>query len=222
MSGFETDGYAVVPGILSGDECAAFARQFHLADAASGGTRCLLAQPWCAQLAGSLRAHPALAGHIGAERVAVQCTYFEKSADRNWLVPIHQDLSIPVAAHVAGPALRGWSQKEGTTYVRAPLEVLEELVAVRLHLDDCGPEDGPLCVVPGSHRRGIIADDDAIAMRKAGLEAVCLAAGAVLVLRPLLLHASSKGSGNGRRRVLHFVFGPRALPYGLSWHAATY
>lgn len=220
MSGFDTDGYAVVPDILSGDQCAAYAGQVHLADAASGGTRCLLAQPWCAQLAVSLRAHPALTGHIGAQRVAVQCTYFEKSADRNWLVPVHQDLSIPVAARVAEPALRGWSEKEGVTYVRAPLEVLQDLVAVRLHLDDCGPRDGPLCVVPGSHRHAIIGDDQAIALRKAGLETVCVAAGAAMLLRPLLLHASSKGSGNGRRRVLHVVFGPRNLPFGLVWNMA--
>lgn len=220
MSRFEADGYVVVPDILTGDECAAFAGQVHLADAAAGGTRCLLAQPWCAQLEARLRAHPALAPYIGGERVAVQCTYFEKSAERNWLVPIHQDLSIPVAGRVGEPALRGWSEKEGTTYVRAPLEVLQQLVAVRLHLDDCVKEDGPLRVVPGSHRHGIIGDDEAIVLRKAGLERVCLEAGAALVLRPLLLHASSKGSGNGRRRVLHFVFGPRELPFGLSWNAA--
>jgi hypothetical protein len=221
MSGFEKDGYAVVPYILTADECAGFASQVYLADAASGGTRCLLAQPWCAQLAARLRAHPALAEYIGAQRVAVQCTYFEKSAGRNWLVPVHQDLSIPVAGRVAEPALRGWSEKEGVTFVRAPLDVLQQLVAVRVHLDDCAEEDGPLRLVPGSHQRGMISDDDAIALRKTGLKTVCVAAGAVLVLRPLLLHASSKGSGNGRRRVLHFVFGSRELPFGLSWNAAV-
>jgi ectoine hydroxylase-related dioxygenase (phytanoyl-CoA dioxygenase family) len=99
--------------------------------------------------------------------------------------------------------------------------VLQQMLAVRVHLDDCGVEDGPLRVVPGSHTRGIIADNEAIALRIAGRETDCVAArGAALVLRPLLLHASSKGSGKGRRRVLHFVYGPRELPFGLSWHTA--
>ncbi|WP_182990142.1 hypothetical protein [Massilia sp. Se16.2.3] len=36
-------------------------------------------------------------------------------------------------------------------------------------------------------------------------------------MRPLVLHASSKASGTSLRRVLHIVFGPPALPYGLRW-----
>ena len=66
-----------------------------------------------------------------ADAVAVQCTYFEKSADRNWLVPIHQDLAIPVARRVEHPALRGWSHKEGSLFVQPPADVLAQLVAVR-------------------------------------------------------------------------------------------
>ena len=38
-----------------------------------------------------------------------------------------------------------------------------------------------------------------------------------MLMRPLLLHASSKATGASRRRVLHFVFGPPALPHGLAW-----
>lgn len=217
---FETNGFALVPAVLSDDECAGAASQVHLADPVAGGTRCLLSQPWCAALAASLRVHPALSACIPCDSVAVQCNYFEKSASRNWLVPIHQDLSIPVAARVAAPELRGWSEKEGVLFVRAPVSVLEQLVAVRVHLDDCGADDGPLRVVPGSHTMGVIAD--AAAARKSAGEKTCLVRkGAALVLRPLLLHSSSKGKGNGRRRVLHFVFGPRELPFGLRWNAAV-
>lgn len=38
-----------------------------------------------------------------------------------------------------------------------------------------------------------------------------------MAMRPLLLHASSKATGTSWRRVLHFVFGPAALPHGLAW-----
>jgi ectoine hydroxylase-related dioxygenase (phytanoyl-CoA dioxygenase family) len=215
---FALDGVTLVPHVLDAGACADVAANIHLTNPARGGARCLLEQPWCAALAQQLRVHPALAACLPTGHVAVQCTYFEKSAQRNWLVPIHQDLSIPVAARVDEPSLRGWSEKEGSLFVQAPVALLEQLVALRLHLDDCLDADGPLRVVKGSHLGGIVPNDVAIAAREAGQEASCTArSGDVLALRPLLLHASSKGSGNGRRRVLHFVFGPRALPHGLAW-----
>lgn len=212
----ERTGYAVVARVLSPDDCALAASRVQANSGA--GKRCLLAQSWCAALAGRLQAHAALGALIGADMVAVQCTWFEKSAQRNWLVPLHQDLSIPVAERVQDPALSGWSVKDAMQFVHAPPEVLEKLVAVRIHLDPCGVDDGPLRVVPGSHKHGVLSDEQAMALRAADGETVCaLPAGSALVMRPLLLHASSKGSGASARRVLHFVFGPHALPHGLRW-----
>jgi hypothetical protein len=40
-------------------------------------------------------------------------------------------------------------------------------------------------------------------------------------MRPLALHTSSKATGTGRRRVLHVVFGPPELPFGLQWQHAV-
>jgi hypothetical protein len=212
------DGYALRASILTPEECVQLASRLSFGGA---GARSLLAQPWCAALSERLRTHPTLEGMLESSMVAVQCSVFEKSAARNWLVPVHQDLSIPVAGRVADPALSGWSLKEGVQFVRAPAEVLAQLVAVRLHLDPCGIDDGPLRVVPGSHLHGVLSDDDALALRDAVGETVCLAPiGSALVMRPLLLHASSKGNGTGLRRVLHFVFGPRQLPHGLAWSEA--
>jgi hypothetical protein len=214
--GFSSAGFAVFDAVLPAEQCALAAQAVRLQGTA--GSRCLLAQPWCASIARSLRSKLDLAAVLAPDLVAVQCTYFEKSADRNWLVPIHQDLSIPVAARVESTTLSGWSLKEGVQFVRAPEEVLTQLIAVRLHLDVCGPDDGPLRVVPGSHLHGILDDAQAAQLRARIGETVCHAGiGAALVLRPLLLHASSKGSGTSLRRVLHFVFGPRTLPHGLRW-----
>ncbi|MDQ1811774.1 phytanoyl-CoA dioxygenase family protein [Massilia sp. CCM 9210] len=215
-------GYALAPDVLSPAECARLGELVQPVASVSGGTRCLLSQPWCAALAARLRADPALAACLDPDALAVQCTYFEKSAGRNWLVPMHQDLSIPVAARVDAPALRGWSVKEGAVFVQAPPALLRELVAVRVHLDPCSVGDGPLVVVPGSHRAGVIAPADLPAVRAATPAVACIAGvGGALVMRPLLLHASSKALGQSRRRVLHFVFGPRTLPHGLEWNVAV-
>ena len=218
MNTFLRDGFAVIPDVLDQDECVVLDGAVSALGTDSPGTRNLLAHDWCRALAARLRAHPDVAAAIPDGFIAVQCTYFEKSRDQNWLVPVHQDLSIPVRERVEHPALRGWSEKEGGLFVQPPLALLEQLVALRVHLDPCMEQDGPLQFVPATHTLGKIAAERAAAIKQAGPVVTCtLAPGGVLMMRPLALHASSKAAGTSRRRVLHFVFGPRTLPYGLRW-----
>lgn len=222
MHQLDTHGFTTIPRVLTDEDCERLLTYPVDLDPASAGSRCLLEQIWCRELVMQVRRHPQFAALLPASHVAVQCTYFEKSQARNWLVPIHQDLSIPVAERVAHPELRGWSEKEGSLYVQPPAELLEQLVAVRLHLDACGAEDGPLQFVAGSHRQGRIDAATAASLRRAGTLVTCTAArGDALVMRPLALHASSKASGSSLRRVLHLVFGPARLPYGLRWRQAV-
>jgi len=184
---------------------------------AQRGSRRLLDEAWCAGLARKVMAHPDVLDALPTRARVVQCTFFEKSAARNWLVPIHQDLSIPVLARVDHPALSGWGEKEGALFVQAPDGLLQQMLAVRLHVDHCSAEDGPLRVVPGSHVRGRVGPAQAALAGRATAVSVTAKRGDALLMRPLVLHASSKSSGAGLRRVLHFVFGPEVLPYGLAW-----
>ncbi|HJU40519.1 MAG TPA: phytanoyl-CoA dioxygenase family protein [Tahibacter sp.] len=218
---WHADGYALLPALVGPADCERLAVEADAAFAGAVGARNPLAQPWCRALAANLRTQPALRTLLPDGHVAVQCTYFSKSTTRNWLVALHQDLAIAVAERVDDVRLGGWSVKDGVPHVQPPADVLDALVAVRVHLDDCGARDGPLRVVPGSHRQGRLPDDGADRLRDAHGLVDCLAQrGDALALRPLLLHASSKASGASRRRVLHYVFGPRELPYGLRWHDA--
>ena len=215
---FEREGCAFFPSLLSAAECEAAVAALPADGERTAGTRRLLAQPWCRELAAGLRSRPGLAALLPADAVAVQCTHFEKSATLNWLVATHQDVSIPVAERVEHPDLRGWSAKEGSLYVQPPAELLQQMVAVRLHLDDCGEDDGPLQVWPGSHRHGLLPENLVAGFRATLLPRICVAPrGSAWAMRPLLLHASSKARGPSRRRVLHFLFGPARLPLGLRW-----
>lgn len=218
MHTFSNDGFAVVPQVLDQAECDALDAVISPIRTDSPGTRNLLAYEWCRVLAARLRSQPDIAAAIPDDFIPVQCTYFEKSRDQNWLVPVHQDLSIPVRERIDHPELRGWSEKEGSVFVQPPTAVLEQLVALRVHLDPCLEQDGPLQFIPATHTRGRIPAAQAAELKQAGPVVTCtLAPGGVLIMRPLALHASSKATGTSRRRVLHFVFGPRTLPYGLRW-----
>jgi hypothetical protein len=126
------------------------------------GTRRLLDIEWCARLADRLANDARLLEFLPANAHAVQCTLFAKTAESNWLVSPHQDLSIPVAERVDSPACSGWSHKQSHIFVQPPISALDNVLAVRLHLDDCDERNGALCVVPGSHRPGRLSPDGAL------------------------------------------------------------
>jgi hypothetical protein len=217
VSEFNKSGYFVIPGVIDtvlNRRLGAF-----LGGIASGaGSRRLLDEAWCAHLAGALRGDARIRSLLPRNAVAVQCTLFDKSPTKNWLVALHQDLSIAVKERVESPECSGWTEKEGHLYVQPPVSVLERLVAVRVHVDDCPAENGALRVVPHSHMEGRVDLSQAEALRQRhGETVVPVAQGGVLVMRPLLLHASSKATSLTPRRVLHFVFGPPKLPLGLEW-----
>lgn len=207
---FDADGHVVLPSLLDEPELAHLEAALPTEDLRAG-TRNLLYATWCASLAIRLKHDAQLAPLLPADPVAVQCTYFVKSEADNWLVALHRDLSIPVRDRIASPAWRGWSEKEGERFAQPPYAVLAGIVAVRLHLEDNTDTNGPLQVVPGSHRH--LGTD--------GERVSCLVRrGGAVVMRPLLLHASKKLLA-GRRRVLHFLFAGRALPDGARWAHAV-
>jgi ectoine hydroxylase-related dioxygenase (phytanoyl-CoA dioxygenase family) len=96
------------------------------------------------------------------------------------------------------------------------------MLTVRLHLDDCDASNGALRVIPGSHRHGRLESAQIPAIREATAELLCTAlAGDALLMRPLLLHGSSKSMSRSRRRILHLEYCSGTLPAGMEWHDAA-
>ncbi len=216
------EGYTAVAAVLDIEQITSVQQALKVVSLERAGTRNLLDFGWCRDLAGTIKSHNDIYANLPASAVAIQCTLFEKTEKRNWLVAYHQDLSVPVKERVEHPSLGVWSLKEGQHYVQAPTELLEKLVAVRVHLDDCGLENGPLRLVPRSHRQGRLDDAATRRFRATKGEIVCvIAKGNALLFRPLLLHASSKAKVSGQRRVLHFLYGPPLPGYGLRWQHAV-
>lgn len=209
---FNRDGYLVLENILSADELARVKQQLLDIDVESAGSRELLSESWCQGLANQLRHHPKLSPILPKASKAVQCTYFQKSLEKNWLVPLHQDLSIPVKEQFSKQGFTGWSKKQGGLFVQPPSVVASQIIAVRLHIDDCLQEHGPLRVVPTSHQTGRISEKDWPHVRDEKGEKECTVnAGGIIMMSPLTLHSSSKATKANGRRVLHFLFVPEAL-----------
>lgn len=155
---------------------------------------------------------------LGAPAFPINATYFDKTAGANWKVPAHQDLMMPVEREVASaPGFAGWSRKAGVVHVEPPVEVLARLVALRIHLDDCGSANGALAVVPGSHRRGKLRDAELAELTR-DLFTTCEArTGDVLLIKPLIVHRSSPATTPSHRRVLHIVYASEHPTPELHW-----
>lgn len=217
-SALERDGFFAIPKALPAalvDEIAAHCAHLNLDGA---GMRNLLKLSWVQETVCALRNNPMLKSLLESASVAVQCTLFDKNQHINWLVPFHQDLSIQ--ARKTGAALQNgrWTVKEGESYVQPPAEILEKALAVRLHLDPTTTSNGPLRVVPGSHHYGRLPSAACAELAATSTPIVCTAQrGDVLLMRPLLLHASSKSLSGSRRRILHFLFASPEPPAGIGW-----
>jgi ectoine hydroxylase-related dioxygenase (phytanoyl-CoA dioxygenase family) len=154
----------------------------------------------------------------GESCFAVRAIVFNKSEASNWKVAWHQDRVIAVKERIEVPGWGPWSVKLGVAHVRPPSHVLERMIALRLHLDDCGIDNGPLRVLPGTHRLGILSDAESAAVPRKN-EIVCAASrGDVILMRPLTVHASSSANKPGNRRVIHIEFASDQLPPPLEWY----
>ena len=154
--------------------------------------------------------------NFGKNYFCVKGIYFDKPPLSNWLVSWHQDLMISVDARQEISGFGPWSEKKGIKAVQPTRNFLENIVTARIHLDDCDVSNGALKVVPGSHRMGILQTEEIRMLDKK--VAVCeVPGGGVHLMKPLLLHSSSKSEAKKHRRVIHLEFASQELPGGLKW-----
>ncbi|MEY2427570.1 MAG: hypothetical protein QOJ40_455 [Verrucomicrobiota bacterium] len=212
-------GFALVPGLFPKSEVSRLLEI--LGPVAGAGRRGLLALPAASQLARSARILELVRFRLRAEPRAVRAIYFDKIPGANWLVAWHQDLTVAVRARAEVPGFGPWSVKSGVPHVQPPVGLLERMLAVRLHLDDCDESNGALRVLPGTHKFGLLSAEQIAELRRDVTEIVCRgSAGDVLLLRPLLLHASARSGGQRHRRVLHIEYAGFDLPAPLEWGEA--
>jgi hypothetical protein len=150
----------------------------------------------------------------------VRIVGFDKRATANWSLPWHQDRVIAVRERHDVPGFTNWSRKRGLWHCEPPREVLDRMLFVRVHLDDCDAGNGAMEIAPGSHRLGAVPESGVVAAAGGFGSEVCVAtAGDVLVLRMLTLHRSGRSESARPRRVLRVDFALDPLPAPLQWAA---
>jgi hypothetical protein len=204
-----TDGFEIVPSVLDQSEAAdaATVLQDPALKRSRAGARHLMSVPVVQQLARDSRLVTIAARFVGPEVVPFRATLFDKSPANNWLVVWHQDTALPLRERRDIPGWGPWSIKAGITYAHAPATALSRVVALRLHIDDSDAENGPLRVLPGTHRMGVLSDAEIGQLAREIPPVDCIVpAGGIVAMRPLLVHASSKAETTRQRRVLHIEY----------------
>lgn len=153
---------------------------------------------------------------FGERFFVVKSIYFDKPGSSNWFVAYHQDLTISVKERTDVSGFGPWTVKQGQFAVQPPLDILERNFTIRIHLDDTDETNGALRVLPGSHNRGVIRPD-AYSISEETADTCCVPAGGIMIMKPLLLHASSRSSSHRRRRVIHIELSNAELPDPLEW-----
>lgn len=148
----------------------------------------------------------------------VRAILFNKSAAANWYVTWHQDKTVAVSEVFEGNGWGVWSQKEGVLHAQPPVELLNSMVTVRIHLDSTPKENGCLKVIPNSHKLGILTPEQINSIVASETPVFCEAPKySALIMRPHILHASSKSEIPSNRRILHLEFSNWVLPNGITW-----
>jgi ectoine hydroxylase-related dioxygenase (phytanoyl-CoA dioxygenase family) len=212
------DGFEIVSSVLTHAEIDELRAVLSDLDIAPGHRNLMRRVPAVRALAESEKISALLADCLVSKCFPVRSIFFDKAPGANWLVPWHQDLSIAVKEKRDAPGFGPWSVKDGVPHVQPPLPVLESMVTLRLHLDDCDETNGTLRVIPGSHRHGRLSAAQIAEMRGRAAEVLCAArAGDALLMRPLLLHASAEAREASHRRVMHLEYAASPLTHGLEW-----
>ena len=202
-----SDGFEILENVLSTLECddlIAYLVEIQ-GPHRKAGIRGLMRHCKIAELASDPRMIAITKEISGRQLIPFKATLFQKAGRANWLVAWHQDTALPVERVTTDKDWGPFSVKDGVTFAHAPTSALSKILALRIHLDASTPENGPLRVIPGSHRNRICDEEFSKWTKRPSVECL-VGAGGVIAMSPLLIHASSKCVGDAPRRVLHIEY----------------
>jgi ectoine hydroxylase-related dioxygenase (phytanoyl-CoA dioxygenase family) len=217
----EVNGFSIVDNYLDRDSIDRLIQAIAAVDLTptQAGIRNLLELiPSVHTLASSSEIRSLVEPILGDNVCVVRGIFFDKQPTANWKVPWHQDLTIAVKNRLEVPNFHPWSVKGGIPHVQPPVRILEQMLTVRIHLDCTDESNGALKVIPGSHAQGRLTTVEIDRWKQSPASSINCEAGGILLMRPLLLHASSIAIAPNHRRVIHLEYATEPLPSGLEWY----
>jgi len=108
--------------------------------------------------------------------------------------------------------------KQGFQHVEPPFEIIENMITMRIHLDDVTVNNAPLLIAIASHKLGKIKQSEIDSAINDFEYHECIAnAGDIWLYSTPIIHASKRSNSSARRRVLQIDFSKDQLPNGLGF-----
>jgi hypothetical protein len=214
-SRFDADGYEVLRGVVSAPEIENFRAEF---DPSSPGDRLFFVAGAIGECVANGSMAAIAAARLGPTARPVRLILFNKSAETNWNLGWHQDRVIAVKERVDVEEFSNWSRKHCALHCAPPFDLIRGMITIRLHCDASNSENGALEVIPGSHRLGLLSDDETCRLADEGMgELIECEAGDALVLATSIVHRSRTSKSSKPRRVIHVDYSADRLPAPLDW-----
>jgi hypothetical protein len=216
---FKEDGFELIDKFISFDQLEKIKKEMKHIECNGGGVRNAEKKLYSvSELISDKKYLDIASSFLPGEAKFVRAIMFLKSMENNWLVAWHQDKTVAISQKLDNVSWGPWSKKDGVLHAQVPNDVLDEIVSFRVHIDDSAKENGCLRVIPRSHQEGVMSQESIYQYTRSHNAVHCdAAAGSALVMRPHILHASSKSNSAKPRRVLHIEFSSYQLPKGVEW-----
>lgn len=155
---------------------------------------------------------------LGSTPSIVRVIFFDKTPDKNWLVAWHQDKTVVLNKKLDIEGWENWTIKDSAHHAQPPLDVLNKMVTFRLHLDDADRNNGCLKIIPQSHKLGLLSHSELTDVVNNQEPYLCeVKAGDLVIMKPHIIHSSSKSLKPVHRRVVHIEYSNYPLPSTLEW-----
>ncbi|MFD2602994.1 phytanoyl-CoA dioxygenase family protein [Flavobacterium suzhouense] len=225
LNQFEKDGFQVIDSIYSSNEINNLLNIINNADTTSDtfrkSTNLFAIRQFLKEVPDTLPIIfndklTAIINTLGKNYFSVKSIYFDKPGDSNWFVAYHQDLTISVDNKTDIEGFGPWTVKQNQFAVQPPIDILENIFTIRIHLDDTNEENGALKVIPESHKKKIYRPET-IDWNTETEVSCSVSKGGIMLMKPLLLHSSGRTVNDLRRRVIHIEFSNIELPENIKW-----
>ncbi len=224
-SEYQNNGFFLLENAINEDEVKTLIDELSLfeKDMNKYGIRDLMNKiPCIRQFALSASLLPIAKEILGEQTKPVRAVLFDKVPSANWNVAWHQDTSIAVKRKEDVPGFGPWTEKQGVVHVEPPEEYLAKILTLRIHLDTANTESGVLRIIPKTHRNGRIGSKKLLEIVDNSVVKECMAnPGDILLMNPLLFHASRKATNPGHRRIIHIEYSAMTLPEPLEWYECS-